>query len=259
MAAGFSEGPTPWWQLPEYSRNVPNLESSAPPGYTYDKVKMAYVKTPTQLGTEANQFATAANPSLAALTSQLLSGSGLGGGGSTGALGVSGGGTATGSGAGYSPSGGGINTGAAIPGVELPDQTAATAARYATARDKVGQESRASIDALRNELGATGALGGGAEFQGVQNVIQSGAGELGQVNRGEAEKQADLAADFAKTRYGGAITQRGQDIAAKEAEARLATERQLQESQQSFQQAQLKSQQQMQMLSLALGGLKSLY
>lgn len=253
-------GPTPWWQLPEYSKSVPNLEQSAPPGYTYDKVRMEYVKTPTQAGTEQNQFNTAANPALAGLMSQLtgnLSGTGssggfnLGGSGATAGTGIAGGGTTV-------PTSGTIGSRPTIPGITLPDQTAATDARFATAKDRVGKIGRASLDALRGELGASGMLGGGAEAQAVRDVVQSGAGELGQVSRDEAMKQADLAADFAKTSYGGSITQRGQDVAAREAEARLAQEKELANSRMSFEQQQLKSQQQLQMLQLALGGLKSM-
>lgn len=266
---GVSKGPSPWWQqtpgwstgpgLPQ-SGLATNLEQSAPPGYTYDKIKMAYVKTPTQAGSEQNQFNEAANPSLAALLKSMTSGNtGINGGASTAMGGFMGGsasgGTTSGGGTGSGVPGGGMAT---IPGVELPDQTAATAARFATAKDKVGQIGRASIDALRGELGATGGLGGGAEVQGVRDVVQSGAGELGQVSRDEAIKQADLGADFAKTRYSGSIAQRGQDVSAREAEARLAQEKELAQSRMSFEQQQQKSSQQLQLLQMALGGLKSM-
>lgn len=234
----------------------------APPGYVWSSIEGKYTKTPTQAGSEQNQFNEAANPSLAALLKQLSTSNtgvtgNLGAGGSSGISGGfgGGGGSVGGGGTGSGSPGGGFGT---IPGVELPDQTAATDARFATAKDKVGKIGRASIDALRGELGATGGLGGGAEAQGVRDVVQSSAGELGQVSRDEAGKQADLSADFAKTRYGGAITQRGQDVNAREAEARLAQEKELAQSRMSFEQQQAKSAQQLQMLQLALGGLKSM-
>jgi hypothetical protein len=102
-------------------------------------------------------------------------------------------------------------------------------------------------------------LGGGAEAASVRNVIQSGAGELGQVSRDQAVKQADLAADFAKTGYAGSITQRGQDVSAQEAQARLAQEARLADANLAFQKQQAASSQQLQMLQLALSGLKSIY
>ncbi len=71
-------------------------------------------------------------------------------------------------------------------------------------------------------------------------------------------EQVDLSADFAKTRYGGAIAQRGQDVSASEAQARLAQEQRLADASLSFQKQQAASSQQLQMLQLALGGLKGL-
>lgn len=211
-------------------------------------------------GTAAKTYQEAAMPdSLKALLGSLSSG--ISGGSAAGATGgFTAGGGSVGSTGGSSTNGTGVmgSSSPTIPTIAPPDATAATNAEYATAKDRVGKAGRASIDALRGELGATGMLGGGAEGQLVANQVNNAFGELGQVSRDQASKSADQAADFAKTGYAGAITQRGQDVAAREAEARLATERQLQESQQSFQQAQLKSQQQLQLLSMALGGLKSL-
>ena len=69
-------------------------------------------------------------------------------------------------------------------------------------------------------------------------------------------KEADLSADFAKTRYGGEITQRGQDVSSQEARARLAQESRIADASLNFQKQQAASQQQLQMLQLALSGLK---
>jgi hypothetical protein len=165
-----------------------------------------------------------AGKTAAAYTSNALAGlGGMGGtgmgGGATAPSGVSGfGGTGTGS------SGGG--TPASIAGLELPDQSDANAAIFAKAKDQVGQQSRAALTSLNDELGAQGQLGGGAQVQGVKDIIQSGAGELGQVSRDLATKNAEQAADFAKTRYSGGIAQRGQDIQSQEANAQLELARQ---------------------------------
>jgi hypothetical protein len=105
---------------------------------------------------------------------------------------------------------------------------------------------RSAVDTLRGELGSTGNLGSGAEVQGVRDITGTAAGIEGQAGRDIAMKRADQAADFAKTGYQGSIAQRGQDISAQEANARLALE-----------QRQAESQRQLQLMTLALGGLKT--
>ncbi len=205
---GNQGGPTPWWQLPGGGAARDNLESSAPDKYRYNPVDMQYQRTPLSKGQDAAATMNGMfqnNSALNGLTGGGGSGSGSGGGGVTG-------------------SGSGVNGGQTIAPITLPDQTAATNAAFATAKDKVGALSRSSLTSLNDELGASGMVGSGAQVQGTRDIIQSGAGQMGQVSRDLAGKQADLAADFAKTSYQGGITQRGQDIAAQEANARLAAE-----------------------------------
>lgn len=230
---------------------------TAPPGYTWDEVKGEWVHSPTQQGQAVNEFNTAANPSLASLLSSITSGGGApaaNGGAPNAAPGSSSGSASSVGTNGFGTSG--VSGGNRLPTLQMPDQTNATNAAFATAKDKVGKTSRASLDSLRGELGATGMLGSGAEGQLTRDVITSGAGELGQVSRDQAGKQADLAADFAKTNFAGGITQRGQDVSASEAAARLAQEQRLADASLSFQKQQAASQQQLQMLQLALGSLK---
>lgn len=259
MASGVSQGPTPWWQLPEYAGKRENLEKSAPSGYTYDPVKMDYVHSPTQQGQAAHEYSSAANPALEGLLAGMRGGGGYGGAGG-GFAGAAGGAFGGGAGGTTTPTGGGGTGGgsslAHVANVALPDSSASIAASMAGAKDRAGNLSRASLDALRGELGATGNLGSGAEVQGTKDIIQSGAGLIGQASRDAANKQADTAADFAKTRYGGEITQRGQDVSAQEAQARLAQEARLSEATLAFQKQQAAANQQMQMLQLALSGLK---
>lgn len=225
----------------------------APEGYTWDPVKQDYVHSPKQQGQAVNDYTSAANPALAGLMKSLTSGvSGGLGGGSASATGSAS--FANGAGGGYG--GSGMPGGSHLPTLQLPDQSAGTDAAYATAKDKVGKTSRAALDSLRGELGASGMLGGGAEGQLTRDVIQSGAGELGQVSRDQAMKGADLSADFAKTNYTGGITQRGQDVNMSEAQARLAQEARLADAQLAFQKQNAAAQQQMQMMELAMSGLK---
>lgn len=256
---GVSQGPTPWWQLPGGGGQRANLEASAPPGYVYDPVKMDYVHSPTQQGQAVNDYTKAANPALAGLMASIGSGTAAqfgGGGGVSSGSGVSsvGGGGAAAPGGSSAP--GSVSGGSHLPSLTLPDQSAGTAAAYATAKDQVGQSGRASLDALRGELGASGMLGGGAEGQLTRDVITKASGDLGQVSRDQASKSAELGADFAKTNYAGGITQRGQDVSASEAQARLAQEARLADANLAFQKQTAAANQQLQMLQLALSGLK---
>lgn len=233
-------------------------QQGAPAGYTWDPVKQEYVHSPTQQGQAVNQFTTAANPALAGLMSSIGSGAAAQFGGGSASAG--GGATAFGGGSGV-PGGGGSGVpgggaGGYMPSLQLPDQSAGTAAAYATAKDQVGKSGRASLDSLRGELGASGMLGGGAEGQLTRDVITDASGQLGQVSRDQASKGADLSADFAKTNYAGGITQRGQDVQSQEAQARLAQEARLADASLSFQKQQAASANQLQMLQLALSGLK---
>lgn len=233
-AAGGTVGsPTPWWQLPGGGATLSNLTKSAPSGYEYDPVAMQYQRTPTSAGTRVNQFDTASlGGSIASLTGLASGASGTPGAATGGSTGVFGAGNPSGA----------VSAGAGVAAPQLADPTASNNAIFAAAKDKVGQLSRSSLDSLNGELGAQGMLGSGAQVQGARDVIQSGAGELGQVTRDLASKNADTANDFAKTAYEGNITMRGQDVQAQEAQARLA----LEARQQNFQ-----------LLNTILNGLRS--
>lgn len=221
-AGGLSSGPTPWWQLP--NNNVPNLQASAPPGYEYDPVKQGYSRTPTSAGQRTAQFTSAALGGIPSL-------SGLAGGTATaGATGTSGA-FGTGAPAAGTGSGGPVTPGSGVAPIQMPDMTSANASTFAAAKDKVGQISRSSLDSLAGELGSQGMLGGGAQVQGTRDIVANGAGQLGQVARDQATTNAGQALDVAKTNYGGALTQRGQDIQSQEANASLAIQRQNQQYQ----------------------------
>lgn len=163
-------------------------------------------------------------------------------GSATGAFGGSVSGSASGTGTG---TGGSVTSGSSIAPLTMPDMTASNNATFAAAKDKVGQQSRASLDALNGELGSKGMLGSGAEVQGVRDVVNNNAEQLGQVTRDSAKANAATALDLAKTNYTGSIAQRGQDIQSQEANASLA----LQANNQRFQALSLALQ--------ALGGARS--
>lgn len=231
----------------------------APPGYTWDSVEGKWVHSPTQQGQAVNEYNTAASPALAGLLSSVGSSATSGaasafGGGVPNSASASG--SAAGGVGGGAPGGGGVSGGNYVAPIQMPSFKGANDAAFATAKDKVGGTGRASLDALRGELGASGMLGGGAEGQLTKDVIQGASGELGQVARDQAVSGANMAADFAKTGYSGSIAQRGQDVSAQEAQARLAQEKELSNARMAFEQRQADSQKQLQLLTLALSGLK---
>lgn len=210
--------PTPWWETKNggYSK----LQESAPEGYEYDPVQMAYTRTPQSAGNRAAQFTNAAVGNIPSLTGL------IGTPGAPGAPGAPGG-----PGGGAPGAGGPVSGGAGVPHVDAPDMTASNNAIFAQAKDKVGQQSRASLDSLAGELGSQGMLGGGAQVQATRDVVNNNAGELGQVTRDLATKNSSDVADFKKMGYQGDITQRGQDIQSQEANARLALEQRAQQYQ----------------------------
>jgi hypothetical protein len=234
MGGGTTSGPTPWWQLPGQGERKANLESSAPPGYTYDPVQMKYVKTvesaPRELATadksQSNQDALYAQMLASLNGAGGASGVGAGytgGGGGTGLpprIGSGGGGGVPSGGGGYSggTSVGGVGSGGS--GMVAPvDTRAAESAAFGRAKDTVGQTSQGALSGLRSALGGRGMLGSGAEFKTTANVFNKGQQQLGDVSRGQAIKSADLAQTNALanqqselTQRSQGLTQRGQDI-----------------------------------------------
>lgn len=98
--------------------------------------------------------------------------------------------------------------------VAAPDLTKANDAAFARAKDKQGAINTASLTSLRSVLGGRNLLGSGAEYRGTSGIAQRGMGELGQVNRDNAMRDATAAENSASQNYQGDITQRGQDLAA---------------------------------------------
>lgn len=176
----------------------------------------------TAAGSYTKNYMDTAFPSLA----------GLSGGGASPLSGLSGLGTGSGAGAvGTGTGSGPVSPGGGIAPIQMPDMTQSNAATFAAAKDKVGQLSRASLDTLNGELGAQGMLGSGAQAQGVRDIVSSNAENLGQVSRDLATQNANTALDVAKTNYGGALAQRGQNIQAQQANAQLALEQRAQQYQ----------------------------
>jgi hypothetical protein len=245
-ATGYSDlpgfGDSPYASGP-YAGSTPNQLKNA--GMTWDAPTQKWVKSPTTSGQQAGQYVNG-------YLSEIPSISGLLGGiGGTGTGSVSTGAFGSG-GTGSTGTGGGGSSAPQVPGLQMPDTSAATTAAFARAKDQAGQMTRASLDSLADEMGANHMLGSGGQMQGMVDALTKGTNLMGEESRSEAEKQADLAEQTALANYTGGITQRGQDmsqqtayrgqdVAAQDAQARLALE---------------SRQQIMSMLSLALQGLK---
>lgn len=195
----------------------------------------------TAAGTEAGSALTALSPSLQGLLSA-TSGTGSATGG-TGSVGVGGAGTA---GVLSSATGTPGSGDTSIPGIAPIDMTASNDSTFANAKDQAGETARSEIDSMNGLFGATNALGGGAQAQGTRDIVENAAGAVGDVTRQNAVTTAQSNADIAKTNQAAAITQRGQDIAAQQAQAQLGLE-----------EAQLNSQRQLAILGAALGSIPS--
>jgi hypothetical protein len=142
-----------------------------------------------------------------------------------------------------------ITPGATVPNVGPIDQTAANAGIYAQAKDTAGQQGRASLESLRGLLGESGGLGSGAEAQGTRDIVENAAGQVGQVNRDLAATNAKTSLTTALANQQAGVTERGQDIQAQEAQARLAQE----QAQLQFDNAMAQQNRQLELLKLALG------
>ncbi len=238
MAGAIQSGPTPWWQLPEYGGNSSVLTSPAPAGYTYDPVTRGYrsvVGSPEDLLAQrnrqqsiedaarqlqqyndnrnfvvANRNAVAADQLRQSLLQMLSTqpstdygGGSSGGGGSSVPFAYSGGSAAPTQ---------DVAPVAPVAPVALPDNSAASAATFARAKDKVGAETAASVTALRSALAGRGMLGGGSERRGVTGILTAGQGQLGDTTTQQAVSDVNRQTDYAKMGYQGALTQQGNDI-----------------------------------------------
>jgi len=240
MAGGVGV-PTPWWQIPGPVGRDPraaaaNLEASAPPGYTYDKVAMKYVPIAgsatdvlAQRTREQNiqdallksfGVGTGAAPSTGSSTFPTVSYGGDSGGGSPPTVPF--GGTLPGTG--YGGGGTGTGTPLATERIAAPDDSAAVLAAFNRAKDSVGRQTSGSLTALRSALAGRGLLGGGAEVKGASNILTAGQQQLADTSRTQAINEAARQDDFAKLGYQGSIEQRGQDITTSEGAANRALE-----------------------------------
>lgn len=249
-----ASGPTPWWQLPEYSGSYDNLKSSAPAGYEYDPIQMGYVRKATDPASQASASLSALRTQIPGLDASFFS-SGSSGASSTpppqrsqndyaqiAMPDLPNFSTQPGSGGqSYAPNqvqyqapntsigqaNGGTPGSIQYNDVPAPNLEASQAAAFARAKDKAGQMAAASLRSLRGVLGGRGLLGSGAESDATRSIISSGQGQLGEVSREQAIQEAAMREREATTSYQGAIAQRSQTINAMQSDAMRELQRQI--------------------------------
>lgn len=106
-----------------------------------------------------------------------------------------------------------------VPGTQIAapkpgDNTAATNAAYARAKDKIALEGSAAGKAMQGAMTARGISGSGIEAKGAKDITRASLAGLGQVARDQAMSDVEREDAFAKLGYTGGIQQRGQDIQA---------------------------------------------
>jgi hypothetical protein len=94
-------------------------------------------------------------------------------------------------------------------------EDAARNAAFARAKERAGQTALAALTSLKDVMAGAGKMGSSMESQGIASIIGGAAGDVNEFSRDELILDTNRAADIADRNYAGAITQRGQDQAAK--------------------------------------------
>jgi hypothetical protein len=88
---------------------------------------------------------------------------------------------------------------------------------FARAKDKAGQLAASSLTALRNSMSANNTLGSGIERGETRRVLNDTNQNLGETVREQAVQEVGQRQHEADTQYQGQITQRGQNLQARQA------------------------------------------
>jgi hypothetical protein len=94
----------------------------------------------------------------------------------------------------------------------MGDTSAGTAAAFARAKDQTGLNTRASLRAFQDQMAGNQMMGSGLEMTGTRDIIEHGAGQLNEVGREQAIKDAQMNNQRVMADYQGRVTQRGQDL-----------------------------------------------
>ena len=96
------------------------------------------------------------------------------------------------------------------------NEEAARNAAFARAKDRAGQTALASLTALQNVMANRGMSSSTEEARAMGNSLQGGADVINEFSRDELMTDLNRAAQIGDRNYQGAITQRGQDMNAKQ-------------------------------------------
>ena len=97
-------------------------------------------------------------------------------------------------------------------------EQAARSAAFARAKEQTGRIGRSSLTGLREALASRNMLGGGAEAVGTGQIVGGAEGALNEFTREQMINDFAAAQQAAGQEYSGAITQRGQDLSAQQAQ-----------------------------------------
>lgn len=106
------------------------------------------------------------------------------------------------------------------PPIQFPNTTGGTDAAFARGKDQAGMTARAALNGLQEEMSGRGMAGSGQEAMATADVVGRAASGVNEISREQAVKDAQFGNQMALENYKGSITQRGQDINAKQEAAR---------------------------------------
>lgn len=94
----------------------------------------------------------------------------------------------------------------------MADRTAGESAAFGRGKDRIGKISQQALSALKDQMSATGMSGSGVEADQLRELTQGASGELGQIVRDQTLDRMRRADEIDDRNMGFNLTQRGQDI-----------------------------------------------
>lgn len=104
-----------------------------------------------------------------------------------------------------------------VSGQLSPQETAARAAAFARAKDQAGMTANAALEGLRAATTSRGLGGSTIEGEDMARILGGGAGEINNYTGQQLSSDLGRISDVSDRNYAGDITQRGQDMSAKQA------------------------------------------
>jgi hypothetical protein len=104
------------------------------------------------------------------------------------------------------------NTSPRVADMPMPDRTAAEAATFGRAKDRVGRATQGLLKSVRNQFSSRGLSGSSLEGDQIGGALMAGHGQLGDTIRDQAIEGLNRSYDVLDKNYQGNIAQRGQDL-----------------------------------------------